>query len=170
MRVYDMKQLFFGIVWILLLQGCTSKVEIPIKHAGVVTNQEQVKAEVLKSGVHAVDFGSDVVVYEISPTNLQIEFDVLFSDASAGNLKVALDFNPIPDSLASFYKKYQSIYITPIIDQRARAAVRQLLFKYKPDELTKEELRKRIIKAITEDPSISNYVYISDVETIELGF
>ena len=165
-----MKKLLISAVVALFLQGCTSKVEIPIKHAGVVTSDEQVSSEVLRPGEHLVNFGSEVIIYDVSPVSLDIEFDFLFSDTSEGKLKVDIEFNPITDSLSAFYEKYQSKDVTPIVDQGTRKVVRSSLFKQKPTDLTKDEIEIEIIKAIKTNNAIINYVDIKKVDIVELMY
>jgi len=163
-----MKKILVIAVVVLFLQGCTSKVEIPIRHAGVVKTDEQVSAEVLKSGTHSVSFGSQVIVYDISLADLDFECGFLFSDAFEGNFKVAIEFNPIADSLSSFYRKYQSEYVIPVVEQATCRVTRDLLFKYKSTDLTKEEFQIEILKAIKANHAIVNYVEIKKVDIIEL--
>ena len=166
-----MKKLFISAIVILFFQRCTSKVEIPIDHAGVVKNDEQVIAEVLKPGNHMVSFGSEVIVYDVSPADFDLEFDFMFSDTSSvGNLRVAIEFKPIADSLSAFYRKYQDIYVTPIIEQATGNIIRDLFFKYKPTDLTKDEFELEIVKAIKTSHAIVNYVELKEVDVVELRY
>ena len=84
--------------------------------------------------------------------------------------KVAVEFIPIVDSLSAFYGKYQSIYVTPIVDQGTRKVARDLLFKYKPTDLTKDEYELEVLKAIKANPAIMNYVEIKKVGIVELRY
>jgi hypothetical protein len=170
MKVSIMKKLFFSAIVILSSQGCTSKVEIPIRHVGVVKNDEQLNAQVLKPGEHSVSFDSEVIIYDVNSENLEIEFDFLFSDSSEGNLKLAIEFNPIADSLPAFYRKYQSDYVTPIVDQGTRKVVRTLFLNHKPTDLTKNEFELKISKTIITDHPIMNYVNINKVDIVELRY
>lgn len=163
-------EFLIGAIVILFSVGCTSKVEIPAKHAGVVKNDEHVHAEVLKPGRHLINFGSEVIVYDVSLASLTIEFDFLFSDASEGNIKLDVDFNPIADSLSAFYKQYRSIYVTPIVDQGVRKVTRDLLFTHRSTDLTKEEFETEILKAIKTNPGIMSFVEIKKVDIVELRY
>ena len=165
-----MKKLLFIAIVILLFQGCSSTIEIPINHAGVIKNDEQVSVEVLKPGEHLVSFGSEVIVYDVSPVSLDIEFDFLFSDASEGNIKVTIEFNPIVDSLSAFYRKYRSIYVTPIVDQATRKVARDLLFEHKSTDLKWNEFQQEIFKVIKVNHSIMNYVEINKVVIAEIRY
>jgi hypothetical protein len=164
-----LKKFLFRFIVVLCLQGCTTKIEIPVKHAGVVRRDEQVSAEVLKAGEHQVSFDSEVIIYDVNPTSLDTEFDFLFSDSSEGKLKIDVEFNPITDSLSSFYKKYHSISITSIVNQVMRGAVRNSLFKFSPKQLTKDEFEIEINNVIRTNPAIVNYVEIKSIDIVELN-
>lgn len=165
-----MKRFLLIVIVILLLQRCTAKVEIPNNHAGVVKDQEQVETQVLKAGEHLISFGSEVIIYDISRVSLETEFGFLFKDVSEGNLKVAIEFKPVIDSLSGFYRKYQSLYVTPVVEIETRSIVRNLLKDYNSNELTKEELEQKIIKAAFENNLILNYVDVYEVNIVELRF
>jgi hypothetical protein len=169
-KVLVIKELLISAIVILFFHGCTSKIEIPINHAGVAKNDEKVNAEVLKPGEHYVNFDTEVIVYDVSPASFDIEFDFLFSDASEGNIKVEVEFNPIADSLSAFYRKYQSIYVTPIIEQGTLKVARDLLIKYRPTDLTKDEFEIEILKAIKVNHAIINYVEIKEVNVNDLRY
>jgi hypothetical protein len=162
-----MKEFLICVIVILLAQGCKSKVEIPVLHVGVVKAHEQVDTAVLNPGEHLIDLGSEVIIYDTSPASLDIEFDFLFSDSSEGNLRLEIEFSPIVDSLSAFYRKYQSIYVTPIVDQGTRKVVRSLLLNFKPSDLAKDEFELEIRKAITTNDSIMNYIQITKIDIVE---
>lgn len=165
-----MKKILAGIIIILLFQGCTLKVEIPENHVGVITSDGEGKEEVLRPGKHLVDFDSEIILYDLNPEDFVIEFDFLFSDTTGGNIKLGLEFKPITDSLAAFYRKYQSTEVAPIIEQATGNITRDLLFKYRPTDLTKDEFKLEVVKTIKTSPEIVNYVEIRKVNIIELRF
>jgi len=165
-----MKKLFFNIIVALFLQGCTSKIEIPVSHAGVVIRDEQVKTLVLRPGEHLVSFGTRVIDYDVSQATLDSEFDFYFEDFSKGKLNIAIEFKPIADSLPGFYSKYQYIWVTPVVEIVTRNIVFDLFKNVKPNEFTKEELELKIIKAITENARLTNYVNVKRVDIVDLRF
>jgi len=165
-----MKELLFLVIISLLLQGCTSKIEIPVSHAGVVIHDEHVKTLVLRPGEHLVSFGTRVIIYDVSQAILDSEFDFYFEDFSKGKLNVAIEFTPIVDSLSSFYRKYQSIYVTTVIEIITQQIVRDLFKNVKPNEFTKQEFELKIIKAIIENDRFTNYVNVKRVDIVDLWF
>jgi len=164
------KKFLVLIIVILLSLGCASKVEIPVRHVGVIKSHQQENRQVLRPGVHLIAFGTEVVIYDTSPASLDIDFDFLFSDTSEGTIKLAIEFSPIPDSLSAFYSIFQSVYVTPVVDQGTRKVVRNLLNRYKPSDLTKEELEFKIHEALTSKHPVSNYVHLSKVVILELRY
>lgn len=167
-----MKEPLECLIALLLLQGCTGKVEIPIRHVGVVRINQQVDTAVLKPGDHWINpwSVSEVIIYDVSPESSEDEFDVLFSNSSAGNVKLAIEFTPIVDSMSAFYREYESIYVAPIVDQGTRRVVRDALLKYKPDDLSKDAFEHVIIRAILENHPQRNYVEIDKVDIVELRY
>jgi len=164
-----MKHLMCLTIVTLLLTGCELKVEIPTKHAGVViTNDEEVKNQVLAPGQHIVRSDSKVILYDVNSEKLEIEFDFLFKDVSRGDLKITIDFTPVIDSLPGFYRKYHSIYVAPVIDSKTRSITRNLLSNYNPTEFTNGELRKKIVDALTNNREITNYVKVHKVDIMDL--
>jgi len=170
MKLSTMKKLLTSAIVILFFQGCTSKVEIPVNHAGVIKIDGQVNTEVLKPGQHLINFGSEVIVYDVNLAYFNLELDFFFSDTTRGDLQVAIEFKPIADSLSAFYIKYQSIHITPIIEQATGNVIRDLLFKYKHIDLTKNEFEIEIAKAIKANHAIINYVEIREIDIVELRY
>jgi hypothetical protein len=83
---------------------------------------------------------------------------------------MSIVFEPIADSVAHFFRKYETKHITDVLLQNSRATVRRLMLKYKPKELTKEEFKQAIIKAIKEKSELLNYVTLHSIEIIELKF
>lgn len=166
---FTMKQLMCLAIVTFLLIGCELKVEIPNKHAGVViTNDQEVENEVLRPGEHIVRTNSRVILYDVNYEVLEIEFDVLFKDVSTGDLTLKIEFTPVVDSLPGFYRKYQSIYIGPVIDSKSRSTVRNLLRNYNPAAFSKDEFRMKIIEALTSNYEIANYVEVHKVEIMNL--
>lgn len=164
-----MKRLMALAIVTLLLMGCELKVEIPNKHAGVViTNDQEVEHEVLRPGEHIVRTDSRVILYDVTYEELEIEFDVLFKDVSRGDLTMKIDYTPVVDSLSSFYKKYQSIYIDPVIDSKSRSTARDVLRNYNPTEFSKDEFGMKIIEALTSNHEITNYVKVHKVQIMDL--
>jgi hypothetical protein len=153
----------------ILLFGCESKVEIPIRHAGVViADHEQVENQVLRPVEHVVGYGSEVIVYDVGYENLEIEFDFLFKDVTEGNLKLAIEFTTIVDSLPSFYRMYQSTYIVPVVDSKIRSIIRKFLMNYNPTELAEDELKARIIEVLVNNRDITNFAKVHQVELMDL--
>jgi hypothetical protein len=164
-----MKQWICVAIVVVPLMGCEIKVEIPIKHAGVViTNEGDVQDEVLRPGKQIVRTDSEVILYDISYQQLENDFDFLFKDASSGDVKLTIEFTPMVDSLPSFYRAYQSIYVDPVVDVKSRSTVRKLLENYDPTEFNKDELRIKIIEALTNNREITNYVKLHKVVVTDL--
>lgn len=164
-----MKQLMCFAITILSLMGCEVKVEIPIGKVGVVVmNNGEVNNQVLRPGKHIVRADSRVILYDVSYEQLENDFDFLFKDASRGAVKLTIAFTPVVDSLPSFYKAYNSIYIRPVVDVISRSTVRKLLETYNPIEFSKDELRTRIIEELTSNHEITNYVKLHKAEVVDL--
>jgi hypothetical protein len=164
-----MKQLLCLAIVTLPLMGCEIKVEIPIGKAGVViTNEGEVNDQVLRPGKQIVRTDSRVILYEVSYEQLENDFDFLFKDVSRGDLKLTIEFTPVIDSLPSFYKAYNSIYISPVVDVISRSTVRKLLENYNPTEFSKDEFRTKIIKELTSNHEITNYVKLHKAEVVDL--
>lgn len=158
-----------SVVIIVLFSRCESKVEIPINHAGVVvTGNTHVEQQVLKAGEHKVNSGSEVIIYDLNHEELELEFDFLFKDVSAGDVKLVIEFTPKADSLPSFYRMSQSIYVTPVIHTRSRRIVRNLLENYDPQDFTIDELKSKIVEVLTNDHDIINYVKVNKVNVVDL--
>jgi hypothetical protein len=153
----------------LLLAACKLKVEIPINHAGaVIGNDEEVKNQVLRPGEHIVRTDSKVIIYDLSYQQLENEFDFLFKDVSEGRVNLTIEFTPVVDSLPGFYKKYQSIYIDPVVDSKSRSTVRNLLKNYNPTEFSKDEFRTKIVEALNNNHEITDYVKVHKVDVVQL--
>ena len=158
-----------ALVLVILLQSCNSKTEIPHDHAGVVTHNGQSDPTVLTAGEHVIGYGSKVILYDVRSTRLDLDVDFLFSDASEGKIKLAMQFYPIADSLPAFYEKYQSIHVAPIVDQGVRKAIRGSLGKYTRDE-AEETLRKNVMHAIVTESEVVKYLVIEDLEIVNLQY
>jgi hypothetical protein len=165
-----MKPIISCTIIIFILAGCESRIEIPVDHAGVVIDHEHVEPQVLRHGEHLVNFGSEVIVYDVNDTKLEMEFDFIFRDVSEGDIKLTVEFKPIADSLPSFYKKYKSIYVTPVMQTKSRQIVRELLESYDPNELSSDELKTRINKTLANDPQITDYVKVYKVDILDLSW
>jgi hypothetical protein len=164
-----MKQLMYLAALALLVMGCEIKVEVPIKHVGVViTNEGEVKDEVLTPGKQIVRTDSEVILYDVSYDQIEDDVDFLFKDFSRGDLKLTVEFTPIVDSLPSFYRKYQSHRIPPVIIVKSRSPVRNLLKNYGPAEFSKDQFRTKIVEAITNNREITNYVKVHKVDVLNM--
>lgn len=164
-----MKQLIFLTTVTLLLTGCEIEVEIPIRHAGVViTNYGEVNDQVLRPGKQIVRTDSRVILYDVSYQQIENDFDFLFIDVSRGDVKLAIEFTPIVDSLPSFYRTYESHRIPPVVDVKSRSTVRKLVENYNPTEFTRDEVRTKIIEAITSNPEITNYMKVHKVDVKDM--
>lgn len=153
----------------LALTGCEMKVEIPIRQAGVlITNDDEVQGEVLRPGEHIIKTDSRVILYDVTDRQLENDFDVLFKDASRGDVKLTIEFTPVVDSLPGFYKAYESIYVDLVVDLKSRWTVRKLLENYNPTQFSKDEFKTKIIDAITSNRGITNYVKVHKVEVMDL--
>lgn len=165
-----MRQLIYllGIMTPLLI-SCEIKVEIPIGQAGVViSNDGEVKGQVLRPGKQIVRTDSRVILYDINYQQVENDFDFLFKDVSRGDVKLTIEFTPVIDSLPSFYKTYESIYIDPVVDVKSRSAVRKLFENYNPTEFSKGEFRTKIIEALSNNREITDYVKVHKVEVMDM--
>lgn len=164
-----MKQLIFLAIVALLLMGCEIKVEIPARQAGVViTNDGEVKNQVLRSGKQIVRTDSEVILYDINYQQVENDFDFLFKDVSRGDVKLVIEFTPIVDSLPSFYRMYESHRIPPVVDVKSRSTVRKLVENYNPTEFSKDEFRTKIIEALNNNREITDYVKVHKVEVTDM--
>jgi hypothetical protein len=159
----------FGLVIIAmsLIQGCTAQVNIPAGKAGVVKSSRGIEPEVLKAGKHPIVANSELIVYDVSSEKLEFGFGVSFSDGAAGNLRLAFEVNPIVDSLSGFYRRYESIYVSPIVQQSTMHSVRMFLVLHKKADLTQRDFENQIIQLVTTNPLLVNYVKISSVEIVD---
>ncbi|MBX2965478.1 MAG: hypothetical protein KF845_04970 [Cyclobacteriaceae bacterium] len=164
-----MKQLMCLAIVAFSLTGCEIKVEIPVEKAGVViTNNGEVKEQVLRSGKQVVRTDSKVILYDINYQQVENDFDFLFKDVSSGDVKLTIEFTPVIDSLPGFYKAYKSIYIDPVVDVKSRSTVRRLLENYNPIEFSKDEFKTKIIEALNNNREITDYVKVHKVEVVDL--
>ncbi len=150
-----------------VVQACTGQVDIPSGKAGVVKSSRGIEPGVLKSGKHPVIANSELIVYDINSENLEFGFDVAFSDGSAGTLRLSLEVNTIVDSLPGFYRRYESIYVSPIVQQSTMHSVRMFLVNHEKTDLSKAAFERQIIQLVTTNPSLVNYVKISVVEILD---
>jgi hypothetical protein len=153
----------------LILIGCEIKVEVPINRAGVViTKNGEVKDQVLRPGKQIVRTDSKVVLYETMYEELENDFDFLFKDVSRGDVKLAIEFTPIVDSLPSFYRTYESIYVSPVVDVKSRWTVRKLFENYNPNDFSKKEFKRKIVDTLISNHEITDYVKVHKVEVVDL--
>lgn len=164
-----MKQLLCLAVVAILLLSCEIKVEIPNTQAGVViTDEGEVKDEVLRPGKQIVRTDSRVILYDVRSEQLENDFDFLFRDASSGHTKLKIEFTAVADSLPSFYRAYESIYVGPVVDVKSRSIVRKLFENYNSAEFSEAEFKTLIIEALTNNREITNYVKLHKVEVVDL--
>jgi hypothetical protein len=164
-----MKQLISLALVTLLLMGCEIKVEVPIRHAGVViTNDGEVNDKILTPGKQIVRTDSQVILYDVSYQQIEDDFDFLFKDVSRGDVKLTIEFTPVVDSLPGFYRAYESDDIPTVVDIKSRSTVRDLLKNYNPTEFSKGEFKTKIIEALTNNREITNYVKVHKVEVMDL--
>lgn len=164
-----MRQVICLGIMTLSLIGCEIKVEIPFGQAGVViTNDGEVKEEVLRPGKQIVRTDSEVILYDINYQQVENDFDFLFKDVSRGDVRLIIEFTPMIDSLPSFYKTYESIYIDPVVDVKSRSTVRRLFENYNPSEFSKDEFKTKIIDALINNHAITDYVKVHRVEVMNM--
>lgn len=164
-----MKKRTLSAVVSICLASCTSKVEIPAHHVGVISDDQQVNPTVLSSGEYVVEQGSRVIVFDLRPTRLDLDIDFLLSDASEGRIRMAIKFRPIADSLPALYRRYRSIHVEPIVEQGIKRVTRELLAKYAPTE-SFDTLRRQVKNFLIDAPTLGNYVVISDIDIVELRY
>jgi hypothetical protein len=166
---FEMKHSIFMAIAALILMGCEIKVEVPINRAGVViTKNGEVKDQVLRPGKQIVRTDWQVVLYDVRFEELENDVDFLFKDASSGYAKLAIQFTPIVDSLPSFYRTYESIYVDPVVNVKSRWTVRKVFENYNRNDFSKKEFEKRIIEALANNREITNYVKVHKVEVVDL--
>lgn len=119
-------------------------------------------------GQHIVGSDSKVILYDVNSEELEIEFDFLFKDVSRGDIKMKIDFTPLIGSLPGFYRKYQSIYVGPVIDSKTRSVTRSLLSDYNLTDLTSGVVRTKIVDALTNNPEIMNYVKVHKIDIMDV--
>lgn len=150
--------------------GCASKVFIEPNEIGVVVRKDEIINEVLKPGIHEVRFDSRIIIYNCKTAESIMKFDFVFLDATKGEIEIIVSFNPIPDSLSSFYRDFKVEYFNSVVEIGIRRTVRNLMVKYNPSDLKNEDLRMEVINSIKSGHLTMNYIELRDIRIVELYY
>jgi hypothetical protein len=129
---------------LVLIASCSRTVEIPANKIGIVYKNQKAQDVVLSPGTHTIDYFAGVALYDMREQKADLNFDILFQDASAADISFSISYIPKADSMARICQKYeQPVYynsISIIVEIELKRMVRGLLLSFNKDEFGEEEL------------------------------
>jgi len=150
-----------------IVAACNVAVEVPHKKCAVVVHGSEIEPGVLPQGHHRIAHGANLIFFDVTPQALELSFDFLLDDATQGDVGCTVLFTVKPDSLASFYKRYQVDRPDAALQVHAQSVVRKMLSDYNPEMIGQDDLQPRILRALQHDKEIQAYAEISDVHSVK---